>query len=275
MHTKRRMRPLLGTFVEVGAQAVSNDLLMPAISAAFDAVERVQQRMSFHALDSELTRLNQSEGAWVALSRETLRVLRLARATMVASGGLFDPTLGGLLIKHGALPDHGGSTPLDRGLASDMHLARDAARLLRPVRLTLDGVAKGHAVDQAIQALRTQGVAGGWVNAGGDLRVFGVASLPVQQRMFDGQLRALGALRDAAVASSRTVRSQQAWAADQATFPGLVMAPEQQEVPDGVWTVLASTCWRADALTKVAALAPPAQREALVRRLGGMLLPQT
>jgi thiamine biosynthesis lipoprotein len=130
-------------------------------------------------------------------------------------------------------------------------------------------------VDQAIQALRTQGVAGGWVNAGGDLRVFGVASLPVQQRMFDGQLRALGALRDAAVASSRTVRSQQAWAADQATFPGLVMAPEQQEVPDGVWTVLASTCWRADALTKVAALAPPAQREALVRRLGGMLLPQT
>jgi len=275
MQTQRRMKPLLGTFVEVGAQAVSDTLLAPAIAAAFEALERVQQRMSFHAPDSELSRLNQSEGAWVPLSRETARVLRLARATMVASGGLFDPTVGGLMIKHGALPDHGGSAPLDRGQASDMYLAREGARLLRPVRLTLDGLAKGHAVDQAIQALRTQGVAGGWVNAGGDLRVFGVASLPVQQRMLDGQLRALGTLRDAAMASSRTVKSAQTWAADRATFPGLVIAPEHQEAQDGVWTVLASTCWRADALTKVAALAPPAQREALVRRLGGMLLPQT
>mgnify|MGYP000175542765 CR=1 FL=1 len=213
MQTQRRMKPLLGTFVEVGAQAVSATLLAPAIAAAFEALERVQQRMSFHAPDSELTRLNQSEGAWVPLSRETVRVLRLARATMLASGGLFDPTVGGLLIRHGALPDHGAGTPLDRGEAFDMQLALDSARLLRPVRLTLDGLAKGHAVDQAIHALRAWGVEGGWVNAGGDLRVFGVASLPVQQRTFGGQLRALGTLREAAMASSRTVKSSRDWAA--------------------------------------------------------------
>jgi thiamine biosynthesis lipoprotein len=36
--------------------------------------------------------------------------------------------------------------------------------------------------------------------------------------------------------------------------------------------VLARRAWRADALTKVAALAPDASRQALLRRLGGRLL---
>jgi thiamine biosynthesis lipoprotein len=41
----------------------------------------------------------------------------------------------------------------------------------------------------------------------------------------------------------------------------------------GAWSVLARCAWRADALTKVAAAALPAQRASLVAALGGRLLP--
>jgi thiamine biosynthesis lipoprotein len=39
-----------------------------------------------------------------------------------------------------------------------------------------------------------------------------------------------------------------------------------------VWSVIARQCWRADALTKVAALASASERAAIIRRLGGQLV---
>jgi thiamine biosynthesis lipoprotein len=42
--------------------------------------------------------------------------------------------------------------------------------------------------------------------------------------------------------------------------------------PTGEWSVVAACAWRADALTKVAALATDDQRDGLLRRLGGRLV---
>lgn len=257
----RRMRPLLGTYVEVaafgpGAQA--------AAEAAFTSLEGSQARWSFQSPDSELTRLNQRPGDVVALGAPTLRLLRLARALAIASGGRFDVTVGGGLVLDGHLPDHGGPVPLRRGEAADLELLPRAARLRRPVRLVLDGIAKGFAVDLAVQAMRRAGVVSGWVNAGGDLRVFGDAVLPVQRREADGRLTPLGAVRDAALASSHTGRPG-------AEFPAAVVGACDDRA--AVLSVMARSAWRADALTKVAAATPQAARADTVAALGGHLLP--
>jgi thiamine biosynthesis lipoprotein len=258
------MRPLLGTFVEIGFSPSAAE--ESAIRAAFRALEQVQRALSFQDPESELSRLNRSPGRSVALSPLSLRVLRLARAMMLASGGLFDCTLGGLLVRKGWLPDHGGGEPLDSGMAADIELEEGRARLARPVRITLDGIAKGYAVDCAVRALRRGGVSSGWVNAGGDLRVFGTLTLPVSRRESDGALRPLGGVRDAALASSAVQPG-----ADR-RFPGTILDASGRRRAPGVWSVLARRAWRADALTKVAALAPEARREALLSRLGGRLL---
>jgi FAD:protein FMN transferase len=42
-----------------------------------------------------------------------------------------------------------------------------------PVELDLGGIAKGHAIDRAVEKLQELGCTSGLVNAGGDLRVFG------------------------------------------------------------------------------------------------------
>lgn len=259
----RRLRPLLGTFVEVGAR---DPRLAPAmLDAAFASLEQSQARWSFQEPDSELSRLNRSAGEWRELHPQTLRLLRLCRALMVRSGGRFDCTVGGLLVREGCLPDHGGPTPLPRGVAGDIEIDGHRARLRRPLRLTLDGIAKGYAVDLALAALRRSGAAAGWINAGGDLRAFGALALPVQRRELDGRLTPLGALRNAAMASSRVGPADPA-------FPSRLVAPGAGAIAPGVWTVLARTAWRADALAKIAAVSPDAARAAAVARLGGLLV---
>lgn len=256
------MRPLLGTYVEVGAHGRE---AASAIDAAFACIEAAQRRWSFQDPESDLSRLNRSGGERVPLDAHTLRLLRLCGLLMRRSEGCFDCTVGGLLVRAGVLPDHGGRDALARGSADDIEIGPGWARLRRPVRLTLDGIAKGYAVDLGVGALRRARVDAGWINAGGDLRVCGNLALPVHRRELDGRLTPLGALRNAAIASSRS-------AAPDTAFPAQLVSPVGVAPARGVWSVLARCAWRADALTKVAATTPAAQREERVRRLGGCVL---
>ena len=130
--TIRRMRPALGTFVEIGAwsqSAVAND----GVEAAYAAIAEVEDLLSFHSTESDLTRLNNGSGQRVPLHRTSLRVLRLARAMTIASGGAFNCAVGGALVHQGALPDHGGPPPLAVGNAGDIEIGHGWARLCRPV----------------------------------------------------------------------------------------------------------------------------------------------
>lgn len=237
MEEVRRMRPLLGTYVEVFARAAD---AAPAVDAAFAALALAQQRWSTQDPASELSRLNRDRQ--IAAGRDTLRLLRLARRMMTASSGAFDCTLGS-------------------GSVQDIVIGSDRVRLERHAQLSLDGIAKGYAVDLAISALRRAGAASGWVNAGGDLRVFGDARLPVVRRELDGSMRPLGVINNAALASSRVN--------DEADdFPALIVGAPHK----GVHSVMARFAWRADALTKVAANTARADRANAVARLGGMLM---
>ncbi|MED5621162.1 FAD:protein FMN transferase [Ideonella sp. BN130291] len=268
MPEQRRMRPLLGTFVEVGAWAPDEADVARAVDAAFASLAQSHARWSFHSADSELSLLNRGPGDKVALSGTTLRLLRAALAMTRASHGAFNCTVGGALVARGVLPDHGGPEPVPVGEADDVVLGSGWALLRRPVRITLDGIAKGFAVDLAVQTLRRCGATSGWVNAGGDLRVFGERSVPVQRRELDDSLTPLGQLRNAALASSRV-----GGALDE-RFPGCIVGAPAN-APVEVLSVVARSAWRADALTKVAALTPPAERAARVAQLGGCLLAPT
>jgi len=259
----RRMRPMLGTFVEAGACSSAG---LPALDAAFAALQSAQQRWSFQDPASELTRINASDGAWVTVHTDTVRLLRLARGMMLASGGYFDFTLGGAQVQRGSLPDHGGKPAMERGDVHDVELRAGAVRLRRPVRLVLDGIAKGFAADLACRAMRRAGASSGWINAGGDIRVFGEVDLPLSLRGEDGGIRLYGTLRNAAFASSQVA------ATSDGTFPADIVGAAGLAPQLGVWSVLARSAWRADALTKVAAIAPSEERADLLERLKGQLV---
>ena len=258
------MQPWLGTFVEVGGEA--GPAAEGAVRSAFAAVAQVHRLLSFQDPNSDLSRLNRAGGRPVALDRLSVTMLRLARALMRASGGCFDCTVGGALERLGALPAPDDVAELEHGDAEDIViLDRRSARLRRPVHLTLDGIAKGFAVDRAVRALREHGASSGWVNAGGDLRVFGSALLPLALRDDHGY-RLVGHVSNRAVATS-VISSR-----PDRRFPGRLVSTRCAPVSSGSWTVLAREAWRADGLTKVAALLPITERAATIERLGGRLI---
>jgi len=109
----------------------------------------------------------------------------------------------------------------------------------------LDGIAKGFAVDRAVEELQAAGVRAGAVNAGGDLRLFGdeMQDVYVRPPHAEQQLLHIGRTAAAAVATSGSA---------------LLIDPRRgaaRTCVAGV-TVIAADCMTADALTKPCMLAP-------------------
>ncbi len=261
----RRLRPLLGTFVEVGTyEDVPHS--EEAVASAFAVIEKIHNTLSFHDPKSELSKLNDSQGEWIQLSPSSIVVLRLARAMGRASDELFNCTVGGGLVAEGKLPRHGSSNFLESGSYKDLHIRGTSTLLSRSVLITLDGIAKGYAVDLAVKAMKKLGVNAGYVNAGGDLKVFGDFVIPLHRREVDESLTDLGSFQEIAIATS-TVSEQY-----NPQYPGKILGSTKVSPHIGVWTITSGSAWHADALTKVASLASEDQREDLIQRLGGKLL---
>jgi len=79
----QRARLGLGTLVEIRVAAPTAAIEQAALQAAFAAVGRVHAAMSFHAADSELSRLNREAAqAPQRVSADTAAVLGSVRAPM-------------------------------------------------------------------------------------------------------------------------------------------------------------------------------------------------
>ena len=204
----RRCRPLLGTFVEISVKHDDVSHARKAIDAAFAAIERVHKLMSFHDPKSEVSQLNRlAMKQPVSVSFATYQVLKCARELFEFSDGAFDVTVASELVDWKLLPRHEffGRQKNYCGRTSDIALLPDGmVRFLRKLCIDLGGIAKGFAVDKAIEALQQNGIEDGLVNAGGDLRCFGDQEFPVLVRhpKIPGRLLPLPSLKNSALATS-------------------------------------------------------------------------
>jgi thiamine biosynthesis lipoprotein len=238
----RRARPLLGTFVEIGLrQDGAGSAAAAAIDAAFAEIDALQRCLSRFDTASDIARFNSlPTGTSLEPHAATLEVLHAAQALFDESAGLFD---------------------ISSGTAPDGWACRDGRlhKLHPRTQLDLGGIGKGYAVDRAVQRLVADGAAAGWVNAGGDLRVFGDVELPIALRdESNGGSRPFAELADGAFATSRYgdgARSQ--------------LAGAQRAARSGRHTtqvsVAAPLCLWADALTKVVALSGDTSHPLLAR----------
>ena len=228
----RRARPLLGTLVEIGVPE-GGAAAEAALAAAFAAIGEVQSCLSRFEPASEVSRFHAlPAGASLRIGAHMAAVLTAARELAEATADLFDISLG--------------SAPA--GWRCD---GRRLHKLDPRVRLDLGGIGKGHAVDHAVETLRGQGCLRGWVNAGGDLRVFGDVELPLSLRdEHGGGVRPFATLHDGAFATSHFGRCSRS----QATAAGPVHAHASVAAPSCLW---------ADALTKVVAISGDARHPVL------------
>ncbi len=265
----RRCRPLLGTLVEITTRGAASPTLVAGIEAAFAAIAQVQALLSYHDPTSELARLNREAArSPVSVDDWTFQVLVLAKRIHAVSDGCFDPVVAPLLEHTGHLPRPPRASRVSprASFADVVLLSGNRVRFARLLRLDLGGIAKGFAVDRAIDALRATGISAALVNAGGDLRAFGDHAWPMVLRdpAKSGRLHALGMLREGALATSATYFSRRRALAGRWTSAIVHPRSHRPWLARASVTVRASDAATADALTKVLALLGPGRARTVI-----------
>jgi thiamine biosynthesis lipoprotein len=250
-----RARPLLGTLVRIGVGGLDATAAHAAIDRGFAAIDAIHALMSFHEPSSDVSRANRDAASRdVVVDPRTLAVIRLALEVASASAGRFDVTVAAQLVDTGFLPSPVAAPRPDPAADwRDIEIAGDALRFRRQLWVDLGGIAKGYAVDAALEAMALPAPASACVDAGGDLRVVGPAmrrvilNAPAQSRDALPVLE----LRDGALASSSgfAAREQR-----DGRWRGAHVAGRDREAApvERFAAVVASRCAVADALTKVA-----------------------
>ena len=187
-YTAKRVLLLMGTRFEIGATAKSELAAQRAVDTAIAEVRRIESVISSWDANSETSHVNRSAGGGlVEVSPELYglldRSLRISELTDyafdIAAGGLMrlyrfggqDTTLPTAAQRRGALAGTGRGQIVLEPQSPFVEL-RD-----RRTRIGFGGIGKGYAANRALARMRAlEGVAGGVVNAAGDLAVFGRSS---------------------------------------------------------------------------------------------------
>lgn len=176
-------RPEMGVPFRLVLYARDQQSAETASEAAFERVKQLNAIMSDYDPDSELSKLSAGSGQGQAVSVSPDLWLVLSRAEDLArrSDGAFDVTVGPFVNlwrrarRVHQLPDPR-RLEQARQAVGYQHVRLDpkhhTVELLVPnMRLDLGGIAKGYAVDQALKALRQQGIDRALVEGGGDVAV--------------------------------------------------------------------------------------------------------
>lgn len=241
----------MGTLVEISLTGTGIEDLHEAADRAFAQIARIHQLMSAHSAHGDVFRINSAPARSVVTVAElTWRVLQLATDIANASGGVFDVTVGAAMRARGELPVLDHRQPDPDATFRDIELLPDnCVRVHRALTIDLGGIAKGFAVDAAVDILKRDGVPAGCVNAGGDLRVFGAQATTVQVRdpLDPSIARAQVQLRERALATSANYAAERGYSS-----AGVVLDPlcGDAAAMGRSASVRASDCSVADALAK-------------------------
>ena len=175
---------IMGTTWSITAVAPVSDRALAdrATQAALAALGRVEAQMSCYLEQSELSQLNAAPaGQFVALTPETMDVLRLSRELAGRTDGAFDATCRPILqlwrqtSRAGHVPDARQiATAVDQSGWRHIDLGPDGAtKRIDAACADLGGIAKGFGIDQAVEAMIAAGCKAGIVDVGGDVRCFG------------------------------------------------------------------------------------------------------
>jgi thiamine biosynthesis lipoprotein len=176
----------MGTRYHIRFQLPAPSFDAVALQVAVDArLEALNASLSTYRSDSLITAFNEAApGQVMPVDEDFQNMVRLSRQVHLASGGAFDPTVGGLVNLWGfgwPKPEQP-LTRLPEPAAIEAAKARfDAVeqpapgQIVKraPLRLDFSAIAKGYGVDQIAQVVRAQGIEHYMVEIGGEVATRG------------------------------------------------------------------------------------------------------
>jgi thiamine biosynthesis lipoprotein len=253
-------------------------------SAAVEHVRRLfeewESALSRFRKDSALSRLNASAGRPVAIGEPLLGVLRHALLAARATAGIFDPTMGRTLADLGYSTTFSSLPQVALQRSSALAEARPQAGVqISPLgfvtvpegtSIDLGGIAKGMAVDAALEILNAEGVPYALISAGGDLAVLdvppGAQHWPVAVEDAGGETTV--GLRAGALATSSTEKRR--WQSTTGTMHHLLDPRTRKPAATDLVrvSVHAPTCEQAEVAAKTALILGLARGAAFLQRTG-------
>ncbi|MAQ19444.1 MAG: hypothetical protein CMN30_32175 [Sandaracinus sp.] len=179
-----RSRPLMGTVFIIKVDA-TEEVAGPALDAAFDEIERLEDVLSEWRSDSEISRINQNAGVRpVAVGEDVFRVVKAGVDVSRWSQGAFDLSWAALRGLYDFRPG--------RQRVPDRREVRPRLRLIDYRKIQIDedartvfletegmaigtgGIGKGYALDRAGAILREAGIESYMLFGGGQVQVHGM-----------------------------------------------------------------------------------------------------
>ncbi len=176
-------RITMGTFARVLVVASDKKTAEQCVKAAFETFDRVNAMMSDYDPNSLLSEVNRRAFAEpVKVDAALFEVLTAAVKYSRLSDGAFDITVGPVVQlwrkanQTGIAPEPQALTQAHQKVGYRHLLLDEDNQTVRfaveGMLLDLGGIAKGYAIDKAIEVMRQQGALGGMVDIGGDLACF-------------------------------------------------------------------------------------------------------
>lgn len=171
--------------ITVVSKRMSVEQAESAMRRAFDEVHRVDRLMSKYKEDSDVSRINGSgAGTWVEIDPATFYVIEKSQRIAQLTGGAFDITALPLSTVWGFWPEREPRVPpsdeiqealshVGFGKLSLVPQSRRVTKTDAGTQVDLGGIAKGYAVDKAMEVLRAKGVRDALVEIGGETRALG------------------------------------------------------------------------------------------------------
>ena len=229
-------------------------------------IDQLEQRWSRFIADSEISILNRNAGQFVEVSDDTRLLVELAIEAWRISGGSFDPTVLGAVIRSGydrsfeALGDApaAGISALLLG-CTDIEITERGIRLPPGTGFDPGGIGKGLGADIVADDAMRAGADGVCVNLGGDLRVRGRSpegagwTIDIEHPLASTPLARVG-VSEGAVATSTTLKRH--WKVDGEPRHHLI-DPATGMPSDSDLTlacVISAQAWAAEVLAKAVLL---------------------
>ncbi|MBN1831365.1 MAG: FAD:protein FMN transferase [Deltaproteobacteria bacterium] len=182
LHRVSETRMAMGTFVTMTLMHTSQDEAEETIDRVFKEIDRLADLMDRFDESTPVARLNR-EGVIEDAPPEMIEVISGGLYHHQLTGGSFDISVKPVVDLFEKKMDHGKEVlPMERELKEalalvDSHqieLEGRSVRFKKPgMGITLDGIAKGYAVDRASEMIASLGIKDHLINAGGDIRTMG------------------------------------------------------------------------------------------------------
>ncbi|MCE1164262.1 MAG: FAD:protein FMN transferase [Bacteroidetes bacterium] len=177
---------LMGTEFEITAYHTSIDSCKKAMYYALKEVERIESVTSNYRDSTEITNVNNHAfDNPVKISDELFGLLRRSIKYSDYFAGVFDMTVGPLTDYWGFNSDHPLETEPDSARIKSLlefvnykYVVLDSSNstvrfLKKGVKIDLGGIAKGYALDRAVEVMKKKGVNNFLISGGGDIYVSG------------------------------------------------------------------------------------------------------